>query len=274
MCQKFLFSEETLALGLHFYQTLRHLHSHERFWACSCLIVAGKAGELDKNVPYLNRYQRYADKNFSQEDYEHAERVIFEALSFDLQFSTFVTFLDFFLARGVLSEKDKLSESLVELFEADVTSIARDFLRKGTFTRFEAELLALSIIKQARSKYGLTAWPRELVELTGKEDEEVQIFTSSEPAVMSLKELFLNENTSGKAEKTEKEKTEPEKAEKGKVEKGVSRKKYDYRPHFGSGNKLKENSFSSSKLTLQSRKSSQPFVENFSTLNTDVLRRR
>lgn len=29
-------------------------------------MIAGKAGELDKNVPYLNRYQRYADKSFTQ----------------------------------------------------------------------------------------------------------------------------------------------------------------------------------------------------------------
>ena len=41
-------------------------------------MVAGKGIELDKKVPYLNRYQRYADKDFSQEDYELAEKVVFE----------------------------------------------------------------------------------------------------------------------------------------------------------------------------------------------------
>jgi len=48
------------------------MNCNEKFWASACLIVAGKAGELDKNVPYLNRYQRYADKSFSQYDYEQA----------------------------------------------------------------------------------------------------------------------------------------------------------------------------------------------------------
>ena len=76
ICHKFTFGDEALALAVHFYQTLRHLHAHQRFWASSCLIVAGKAVELDKNVPYLNRYQRYADKAFSQSDYEQAERTI------------------------------------------------------------------------------------------------------------------------------------------------------------------------------------------------------
>jgi len=64
-------------LGLHLYQTLHRLHPSEKFWASAALIVAGKAVELDKNVPYLNRYQRYADKNFSQQEYELAERTIF-----------------------------------------------------------------------------------------------------------------------------------------------------------------------------------------------------
>lgn len=39
------------------------------FWASAALLVASKGIELDKKVPYLNRYQRYADKEFSQADY-------------------------------------------------------------------------------------------------------------------------------------------------------------------------------------------------------------
>jgi hypothetical protein len=60
------------------------------------------------------------------------------------------------------------------------------------------------------------------------------------------------------------------------MEKTIPRKKYEYKPHFASitKNTLKENSYSASKVALQSRKVSQPFMENFSTLNTDLLRRR
>ena len=50
---------------------------NERFWASTCLIMAGKAIELDKKVPYLNRYQRYADKNHTDEEYKAAEKVVF-----------------------------------------------------------------------------------------------------------------------------------------------------------------------------------------------------
>ena len=60
-------------------------------------------------MPYLNRYQRYADKAFSQEDYEQAERAIFDALGHDLHHSTFITFLDFFMTCGVLFKDDAIS---------------------------------------------------------------------------------------------------------------------------------------------------------------------
>ena len=70
ICDKFTFTPETLALGLHLYQCVRAMNPHERFWSATALVVAGKAVELDKNVPYLNRYQRYADKSFTQDDYE------------------------------------------------------------------------------------------------------------------------------------------------------------------------------------------------------------
>ena len=125
ICNKFSFSDETLALGIHFYQTLKHLNNAEKFWASSCLVVAGKTGELDRNVPYLNRYQRYADKSFSQADYEQAERTICEALGFDLQLSTYISFLDFFMTRGVLFDNDGLGEGMAELFEADIAATSR-----------------------------------------------------------------------------------------------------------------------------------------------------
>ena len=66
VCDKFTYGTETLALGLHIYQTLKEMSLYEKFWASCCLIVASKGMELDKNVPYLNRFQRYADKDHTQ----------------------------------------------------------------------------------------------------------------------------------------------------------------------------------------------------------------
>ena len=39
---------------------------------------------------------------------------------------------------------------------------AREFLKKGTFTRFNPELLALGIIKEVRQKYNLKGWNSHL----------------------------------------------------------------------------------------------------------------
>ena len=61
---------ETLALGLYvFAKACEKQLKDEKFWASASLMVASKGIELDKRVPYLNRYQRYADKSFTQEDY-------------------------------------------------------------------------------------------------------------------------------------------------------------------------------------------------------------
>lgn len=58
-----------------------------------------------------------------------------------------MTFLDFYLTCGVVFKGEGLSESMVEYFEDDVSAHAKEFMKKGTFTRHKPELLALSIIK-------------------------------------------------------------------------------------------------------------------------------
>lgn len=60
ICDKFEYSIETLALGIYVYARTYNPDRDEKFWAAVSLIVASKAIELDKKVPYLNRYQRYA----------------------------------------------------------------------------------------------------------------------------------------------------------------------------------------------------------------------
>jgi hypothetical protein len=67
ICEKFEFTLETLALGIYIYaKVCEKEDKDEKFLASVALLVASKGIELDKRVPYLNRYQRYADKTFSQ----------------------------------------------------------------------------------------------------------------------------------------------------------------------------------------------------------------
>lgn len=91
-------------------KTCQKQESNEKFWTSASLMVASKGIELDKRVPYLNRYQRYADKSFSQEDYELAEKIIFQEMKFDIQYTTFMSFINFYLTTGAVFESDSLSD--------------------------------------------------------------------------------------------------------------------------------------------------------------------
>lgn len=67
ICEKFEYTLETVALGLYIYaKTNPKQERDEKFWASATLLVASKAIELDRKVPYLNRYQKYAEKTYSQ----------------------------------------------------------------------------------------------------------------------------------------------------------------------------------------------------------------
>lgn len=83
-------------------------------------------------------------------------------MNFEVQYSTFITFLDFYLTCGVVFKGEGLNDNMVEYFEDDISSRAKEFMKKGTFTRFKPELLALSIIKETRKKYHLTPWNSQL----------------------------------------------------------------------------------------------------------------
>ncbi len=88
-------------------------------------------------------------------------------MNFDIQYSTFVTFLNYYLTNGVIFTKDEMNKSLVQYFEDDTMLRAKEFLRKGNFSQYDQEKLALSIIKDTRKKYNLDEWTAELLELTG-----------------------------------------------------------------------------------------------------------
>lgn len=41
-------------------------------------------------------------------------------MNFDLQYSTFITFINYFLTNGVIYQSDELNKSLIQYFEDDV----------------------------------------------------------------------------------------------------------------------------------------------------------
>lgn len=98
-------------------------------------------------MPYLNRFQKYADKSYTQQEYESAERTIFEDMDFNLQITTFVTFLNFYLTNGIAFVSDSLCYSKIKIIEDEILGKAKDMVKNGSFLGYEPEKLALSIIK-------------------------------------------------------------------------------------------------------------------------------
>jgi hypothetical protein len=170
----------------------------ERFWATVALVVASKGVELDRRVPYLTRYQRHADKSFTLQDDEHAERRLLETLGFDIQFSTFVSFIHFYLTNGIVFRSDAVHSSSLRFIEDEVLGRVKELIKTGEFLHHHPEKLALGIIREVRIKFRLEPWVRQLEEVSGFETE--QILFSEKHNVLKpfngiFKKLSANEET-------------------------------------------------------------------------------
>lgn len=63
---------------------------------------------------------------------------------------------------------------------------AKEYLRRGDFSQWDQEKLALGIIKDTRRKYNLVEWTKEMTELTGFNGEEVNLSMFSSISSLSL----------------------------------------------------------------------------------------
>lgn len=96
-------------------------------------------------------------------------------MNFNLQFSTFVTFLHFYLTNGILFKSDRCSFPTIKNFQDELIKRAKQLVRKGTFTDTDPEKLALSLIKEQRIKHRLEGWPKQLSTISGYKSEEIKL---------------------------------------------------------------------------------------------------
>lgn len=85
----------------------------ERFVvALSCLLLAAKYDELDRNIPPLSKFL-YAAKlqSIRASDIEKCEAKILDTLSWNLHIATSLNFLEMLLTQGVLHESDAASNT-------------------------------------------------------------------------------------------------------------------------------------------------------------------
>lgn len=63
---------------------------------------------------------------------------------------------------GTVFKEDSISVNIIEFYEDDIFTRAKELLKKGTFTKYEPEKLAISIIKEIRLKYNMQGWNQQL----------------------------------------------------------------------------------------------------------------
>lgn len=77
-----------MALGIYLYNLLINKGDKSyrtediEFYSSVCLMVAAKAIELDKMVPYFSRYSKYVLKHHSTNEFEKAEKAVIEEFNF------------------------------------------------------------------------------------------------------------------------------------------------------------------------------------------------
>ena len=68
-------------------------------------------------------------------------------MGFDLQFTTFMSFIHFYLVNGIVFKSDALPSAAIKHVEDEVLYKAKEMIRDGSFTAYEPEKLALGLIK-------------------------------------------------------------------------------------------------------------------------------
>lgn len=88
-------------------------------------------------------------------------------MNFDIQYTTFITFLNFYITCGIVFRSDAVPLSAIKHVEDEVMHKAKEMLRNGSFIGYEPERLALSLIKETRIKYRLEPWKKQLEVVSG-----------------------------------------------------------------------------------------------------------
>lgn len=155
--EKFQFGMETLALSIYIFNSLYEASTTPRLfeqkmnlYAGACLMIAGKAIQLDKRVPYYSRFQKYADTSYSKEEYESLEMDLLAELEFKIQIPTFVTFLNYYLSNGLLLSNDPLNKRSAFILEEKVKELTFKTLKSGDFVTKNQEKQAFSLVLKAR----------------------------------------------------------------------------------------------------------------------------
>ena len=137
------------------------------------LYIAAKLQESNEKVPDNKSISKLFDDKYTAKEIEHCEAVLFKVLQYKINLKTPYAFIEHFLSKGVLSDKDlkrtrqnKRSTKVAE-FEALVAHFTTTALKDYGFYKYTSIAVATSAIACARSIMNFdVAWTEELEELT------------------------------------------------------------------------------------------------------------
>lgn len=125
-------------------------------------MIGSKSCELDERIPFIPKLRKYADlMEFENSSFKTMEVTIGQALDWNLHRTTFYSFVEMFLAMGVLTDDDYVQKGLVLKMQGktpeELGAGAEDgvrYLAKGEQTRPVTNISDLHKISQTSPKQG------------------------------------------------------------------------------------------------------------------------
>lgn len=171
------YNEATFNLAVAIIDALLSLFAIDRKqikMACfMALNLAAKMGENNSKIPELNAIAQLFENQFDLEELANCEVLLAKVLNYNLNIKTPHSFIDYFLSKGIVSNKDlgnipahQIEEKLIQ-FEKLVTFFLQISTSHYDFYSFTSIAVATSIIACARKLMGFeNIWTEDLQNLT------------------------------------------------------------------------------------------------------------
>ncbi len=148
--------------------------------ALTCLIIAAKYDELDRNIPPYDDYIKASSLEVAKENLIECEMHLLQQLSWNLRVVTPLIFLQLLLTQGVIFSNDSCNKSKMDPVLAKKVSRQANVLidaalECGKMLEFGQATIAGTCVALSRQVLGVTpVWPDILQEMTGHSVDDLK----------------------------------------------------------------------------------------------------
>jgi len=152
--------------------------------AACCLLLGGKAVELDDRIPFICKLKKYTGVFGSREQFKFYEVDIAETLNWDLQVLTFYDFVEHYLYKAVVSDEDKIFNKLLNSFSFDENVKVLDVISKISNSN--------DMMDKHHSIFGSTT--RDKHSYSSSEKNSADVFEDPRALIKSFNKVNLKDN--------------------------------------------------------------------------------